>query len=283
MKLAIDTFSYYMHFGKHWYKPSKPFDIYWYLNKCMLLGVDGLHIDPYHMDINKDMDNIADFAKDNNLYLELGACGTSVDDLAPYIDVSEKFNVKILRTFVGGSCLNGRKASREKALIARKELVDSVSYAKEKGVKIAVENHGDLFIEDLVYLMEISSDNIGICFDSGNFAFTREDPLKALDILGEKIICTHMKDVCSMDKYPGAEPFQTVNEPVNFCALGEGVLPIKDILEKVFSYIPGIGITLEICSPCIKDIDEEELLLFEENNVIKSIKHIRRLVCEYTD
>jgi hypothetical protein len=86
-----------------------------------------------------------------------------------------------------------------------------------------------------------------------------------------------------MDKYPGAEPFQTVNEPVNFCALGEGVLPIKDILEKVFSYIPGIGITLEICSPCIKDIDEEELLLFEENNVIKSIKHIRRLACEYTD
>jgi len=40
MKIAIDTFSYYMHFGKHWYVPENPVDVRWYCEVSKQLGAD---------------------------------------------------------------------------------------------------------------------------------------------------------------------------------------------------------------------------------------------------
>lgn len=271
MKLALDTYSYHMHFGKHWFTPKTPVDIDWYCEKSKKFGLGGLHIDPYHIDLEKDLDRVVDFANENNMYIELGASGTSPEKLYPYIKASEKAGIKILRTFVGGSCLDGEKVVNERTAIAKQELKKSVKLAEAAGVKIAVENHGDIFIENIIDLMEIDSDNLGICYDSGNFAFTGEDAMEAISILGERIICTHIKDVCKKQKYPEATPFETVKEAVHFCALGEGRLPIVKIVEAILQKKPDMNITLEICSPMFKSNDEAFVLAQEEENIVKSI------------
>ncbi len=276
MKLALDTYSYHMHFGKHRFRPQNPVDIDWYCKKSKELGLDGLHIDPYHIDLEKDLDRIIRFAIENYMYIELGASGTDPQKLFPYIKAAEKADAKILRTFVGGSCLDSKKTAGERTALAKRQLKKSVKLAEAAGVKIAVENHGDIFMENLVDLMEIDSDNLGVCYDSGNFAFTGENPLEAVEVLGDRIICTHLKDVCEKQRYPEATPFETVNEPVHFCALGEGRLPIVKILEAILGKKPGMNITLEICSPMFMNMDEGFVLSEEEKNVVKSIGFMRK-------
>jgi len=270
MKIAIDTFSYYMHFGKHWYVPDNPVDIRWYCNMSKELGADGLHIDPYHINLEKDADWVRDFAKKNNMYVELGACGTSVDELQPSLETAELLGAGLLRTFVGGDCLDGKYKTAKRTARAKKELMEVLPLAEKHGVKIAIENHGDIFMEDMLSLLEIESDYLGVCYDSGNFAFTGENPLDGIKAFGSRILCTHLKDVCPEDSYPMVKPFETVKEPVHFCALGDGYLPMTEIVSQLTG--SGIeNITIEICSPCDKSMKESELLKFELENVKKSI------------
>jgi sugar phosphate isomerase/epimerase len=274
MKIAIDSFSFYKHLGKHWYVPQKTYDIRWYCEKCLSLGADGLHIDPYHINITSDMDWVMDFAGRNNMYVELGACGTTYDELISSIEAAGKYDIKILRTFVGGSCMDDRDIIKRRVLEAKINLLEPLKAAESAGVTIAIENHGDIFIEDLVSLMEIDSKNLGICFDSGNFAFTGEDPLRAMRIFKDKIVCTHLKDVCAAEKYPDATPFQTVKEPVHFCELGNGYLPMKKIIGALLNYHIE-KLTLEICTPVISCIGEAVLLEKENTAVENSVYYLK--------
>ncbi len=277
MKIAIDTFSYYMHFGKHWYVPENPVDVRWYCEVSKKLGADGLHIDPYHLDLVKDTAWVRDFAHENKMYIELGACGTSIEELSPFINAAESMGAKLLRIFTGGSCLDGRTVTRERALKVKEQLYDVLPIAAEKDLKIAIENHGDLFIEDMLEILKIGSDYLGICFDSGNFAFTGENPIDGIKAFGNRILCTHLKDVCTENTFPGAKPFKTVKKPVHFCGLGDGYLPMVDIIRQLHE--AGIkNLTLEICSPCIKAMTERNLLKFEEDNVTNSIGFIKNTI-----
>lgn len=265
-----------MHFGRHWYIPKNPVDILWYCNTAKALGADGLHIDPFHIELAKDLKQLKNFAEKNNMYIELGACGTSINDLLPYIEASESLGAKLLRTFVGGNCLDGRRITKRRTEEAVKNLKTSLPAAKKHGVKLAIENHGDIFIEDMKSILKIDSDYLGVCLDSGNFAFTGENPLDAVELFNKRIFCTHLKDVCEQSVFPDAKPFNTVNEPVHFCALGEGCLQLEEILLKLEMF--GMeNITIEICSPYIKSKTESELLAFEEENVKKSIDYLLTL------
>jgi len=276
MIFAIDSFSFYKHFGRHWFKPEKPVDIRWYCDKCLQLGAGGLHIDPYHIDMENEYDRVMDFAEENGMYVELGACGTASSDLQPYIEAAGRRGVRILRTFVGGSCLDSRETIKERVSKARQELMEVLPLAEKNGVIIAVENHGDIFIEDMEYIMGIESDSLGICFDSGNFAFTDEEPVKALELFSNRIVCTHLKDVCRQSFYPGSKPFETVAKPIHFCALGEGYFPMEDIIEKLVD-IGMNKITLEICTPVINGICESEQLNNEIDAVKRSIDYLKSM------
>ena len=140
-------------------------------------------------------------------------------------------------------------------------------------IRIALENHGDLYIEDIQTILELDSDYLGMCYDSGNFAFTNENSLDALEAFANRILCTHLKDVCHKDKFPNAKPFITVDKPIHFCALGEGCLPMDKLVSKLSA--TGIeNISLEICSPYDESMTENDLLEFESETVVNSISYI---------
>ncbi|MDX1357355.1 MAG: sugar phosphate isomerase/epimerase, partial [Clostridia bacterium] len=267
---------YHMHFGKHWYVPENPVDIRWYCQKSKELGAGGLHFDPYHIDIDKDTEWVRNFAESNCMYVELGAFGTSIGELRASIDAASRLGAKLLRTFAGGSCLDGRAATAERAMVIKKQISGVLPYAEKMKISIALENHGDLYIEDIQTVLELESDYLGVCYDSGNFAFTNENPLDGLEAFEDRILCTHLKDVCHKDNFPHAKPFITVDEPVHFCALGEGFLPMDKLVSKLSA--TGIeNITLEICSPYDESMMENDLLAFESDNVVKSVSYISSL------
>jgi len=276
VRLAVDSFSYHLHLGRHWFHPARPRSLRWYCDSCRELGLDGLHIDPAHIDLDRDIDWLADYARRSGLAIELGAFGTSVEQLAGPLAAAERLGAEVLRTFVGGSCADGRDATAERARTARRELERSVELAGCHNVCIAVENHGDLFLEDLLALLEIESPWLGVCYDSGNFAFTGEDPVAALDALAERIACTHLKDVCEPGRFSDAEPFRSPDGGFHFCALGDGELPVQQIVEALRAEKGnGLNLSIEVHSPWRKSLTEERLLAFEADNVARSVTYAR--------
>ena len=270
MKLAIDSFSYHLHLGKHWFRPTRPRDLRWYCETSRTLGADGLHIDPAHVDLSRDVDWLAEYTERHGLYVELGASGTSSEQLAAPLAAAERLGSRVLRTFIGGSCADGPNATAARARAARDDLTRSVELAERHNVCIAVENHGDVFLPDMLTLMERDSPYLGVCYDSGNFAAVGEDPVEALEALLGRVVCTHLKDVCPADRFRDAKAFGPPGAGLHFCALGDGELPLARLV-KMLRRAKGddAHITLEIHSPYRRSLAEDELLAFEADNVAR--------------
>jgi 3-oxoisoapionate decarboxylase len=261
MRLGIDSFSYHLHFGKHWFKPSRVFDLKWFCQRCHDLNVDGVHLDPMHIDIANDIDWLKDYACKHNLFIELGAMDIKNDELKPSIIAAKELNSKILRIFIGGSCEEGREVSKKRSIQAKEDIKRSLEIAEKYNITLALENHGDLFFDDFLNILSINSPFLGVCFDSGNFASIGVDPKEALAILIEKVVCTHLKDAYPPDTYPDAETFGMDEFKKHFGALGGGTLPLKEIVEMIRKEKgEEFNISLEIHSPYRKSLSEENLL-----------------------
>ncbi|NLB56789.1 MAG: sugar phosphate isomerase/epimerase [Lentisphaerae bacterium] len=102
-----------------------------------------------------------------------------------------------------------------------------------------------------------------------------ENPLDAFHRFKDRIFCTHLKDACPKERYPDASGFGLAQ--IQFCALGEGILPIKEILaELIAAKGKEAHITLEIPTPLQTSLTQDNLLQQEVDNVFKSIEFIRR-------
>jgi 3-oxoisoapionate decarboxylase len=279
MKLGIDSFSYHLHFGKHWFKPSMYFDLYMFCKKCLELKADGIHLDPMHIDIKNDTDWLNKFCENNGLFIEIGAIGISSEEILPSIIAAKKLNSKILRIFIGGNCEDGKDASKKRALQAKETLKKSLELAGKHNIILALENHGDLFFDDYLDVLSINSPFLGACFDSGNFSTIGINPKDALGLLIDKVVCTHIKDVYPPDFYPDAEPFGIEGYKFHFGALGGGVLPLKEITDLLKNAKRNdFNLSLEIHTPYRKTLNEKDLLELERRNLENSVEYAREIL-----
>jgi sugar phosphate isomerase/epimerase len=103
-----------------------------------------------------------------------------------------------------------------------------VARAAEHGIRLAVENHGDLAAPELAELLDRAGDGyLGICFDTANAVRVDGDAVAAAALLAPRTWMVHLKDVTSPSGVldPVAGP-----ESVPF---GEGVVPLTAILETL--------------------------------------------------
>jgi len=279
MKLAIDSFSYHLHLGKHWYQPSGDYDLRWYCDTSRSLGADGLHIDPAHIDVTTDVEWLGEYARRHGMYVELGASGVSAEQLAAPLAAAKRLGSRVLRTFIGGTCADGREATAARARAARDELARAVEIAERCDVCIALEDHGDVFLDDVLTILEVDSPYLGLCYDSGNFAAVGEDPVEALQAVVDRVVCTHLKDICGAEKFPDAEPFGPPGKGFHFCALGDGELPLERIVQILGdTHGDKMHVTIEIHSAFRRSLDEQRLLAFEADNVARSVAYAREVL-----
>lgn len=278
MKIAVDTYSFFMNFGRHRYKPSKPWTLSQYFDFVSENRLDGIHMDPAHFDPVRDVAVMDRFCKENYLYIELGAMEILSDDFTDYLNAAHITGSKILRTFVGGSCNDESPVMKDRVVKSKEKLAGILPLAEKYNIKIAVENHIDVTMDELDWLIDFDSPYIGICYDSGNFAAVGEDPVEALNRFNDRILCTHIKDVCAKELFSDAPAHGLFGKEVQFCALGEGILPINEILCGLMA-IKGdyMRITLEIPTPLQKSLSEDSLLQLEKDNVLKSIEYVKCL------
>jgi len=114
--------------------------------------------------------------------------------------------------------------------------------ALDAGVKIAIENHaGDMHSWELAGLIEeAGSDFVGANIDSGNAAWTLEDPMDVLETLGKYTVCSSLRDDMIWETPDGAN--------VQWTAAGEGLIDWKQFTKRWSALCPATPIMIETIS-----------------------------------
>lgn len=124
-----------------------------------------------------------------------------------------------------------------------KVLKSQEGLAKNLGVKVAMENHaGDMTADELVGLIEAAGkDWVGANMDSGNAAWTLEDPLASLERLGPYALTTSLRDSAIWETDKGAK--------VQWTAMGEGgVVDLKQYFARFAELCPQVAVNIETIS-----------------------------------
>jgi sugar phosphate isomerase/epimerase len=114
--------------------------------------------------------------------------------------------------------------------------------AMDSGVKVAVENHaGDMHSWELRDLVEeAGKEYVGVNIDSGNAAWTMEDPAEVLEVLGKYTICSSLRDDMIWETPDGAS--------VAWTAAGEGLIDWKAYVARWAVLCPTVPIMIETIS-----------------------------------
>jgi len=175
--------------------------------------------------------------------------GTAEEHLALGIRVAKDLGSPVIR------CILGRGDDRRTPGGIDARIADTVKVCKSQrsraldaGVKIAVENHaGDMQAWELVRLIEEAGrEYMGACMDSGNAAWTMEDPLENLEILGPYTATTSLRDSAIWESEHGAT--------VQWTAMGEGTVDVKRYFQRYAELCPQVPVHIETISGFNREI-----------------------------
>jgi sugar phosphate isomerase/epimerase len=270
-RLGIDTYT--LHRTLSAKDPMLRKDIWWVVEQLDELGVTGLQIDPSHFPGQEPMvlERLMTAMRPRDRYIEFGMGGWGVDRLTERIKLTARFGGKALRTFCGDE-----QSTPEQIQFfldaAPPALREAGEVAEAYGVDIAIENHGDFTTAEMRTLIERTNHpRVGVCFDTGNALFRDEDPLASAEVLLPIATSMHLKD-WNMARGPGGKHKWTE------AVLGEGQVPIRDILARAVRTRPGLYIALE--TPVWPGDDEGETVAREWRHARACAKAARRMLWE---
>ena len=175
--------------------------------------------------------------------------GTAEEHLRTGIRVAKALGSPVYRVVLGNS--DDRKTEggiRARIADMVKVLKACRSAAMDAGVKVAVENHaGDMHSWELKDLVEeAGKDFVGVNIDSGNAAWTLEDPADVLERLGPYTICSSLRDDMVWETADGAA--------VQWTAVGEGLIDWKAWVARWLALCPNVPIMIETISGFSRNI-----------------------------
>lgn len=169
--------------------------------------------------------------------------GTAEEHLRLGLKVAQTVGSPVYRVILG----NAGDRQTEGGIRARiadmvKVLKACRSEAVDRGVKVAVENHaGDMHSWELRDLIEeAGKDFVGANIDTGNGAWTLEDPHEVLEVLGPYTVCSSLRDDMIWETPDGAS--------VAWTAAGEGLIDWKRFAARWSELCPKVPIQIETIS-----------------------------------
>lgn len=180
----------------------------------------------------------ADFLNGSN-----GDFDAEVNRVKGMIDLAEILGVKSIRhdATIGYSVENRKYHGFDDALPIIAEGCRQVTqYAKSKGIKTMVENHG-LFCQDSDRVEKlvnaVADENFGLLVDMGNFLCADEDPSIAVGRVAPYAFYAHAKDFhvkSCMEPNPGNGFFKSRNgNYLRGAIIGHGDVPVKHCLTAL--------------------------------------------------
>jgi sugar phosphate isomerase/epimerase len=168
--------------------------------------------------------------------------------------IAAEAGVNILRTV----CMNGRRYEtydaaeqfRQFAEQAWKSLLLAEPVAARHKIRLAVENHKDWRVEEMVgWLKRLSSEHVGVCLDTGNSIALLEEPHEVAEAYAPWTFTTHFKDM-GVTEYD--EGFLLSEVP-----LGQGYLDLPRVVATIHKAHPEARLNLEMITrdplriPCL--------------------------------
>jgi len=122
------------------------------------------------------------------------------------------------------------------------------SQALDAGIKIAIENHaGDMQAWELAGLCEeAGKEYVGVTLDTGNAAWTMEDPLESLEILAPYVAASALRDSMIWQTPQGAA--------MQWTAVGEGVIDFRAFVQRFVELCPRVPVNVESISGLTFDL-----------------------------
>ena len=169
--------------------------------------------------------------------------GTAEEHLRLGIRVAKTLGSPVYRVILG----NSEDRKTEGGIQAR--ITDTVKVlqacrrdALAAGIKVAIENHsGDMHSWELRQLIDAAGpDFVGANLDSGNAAWTLEDPMDVLETLGPVTICSSLRDNMVWETPDGAA--------VQWTAAGDGLIDWKKWAARWSQLCPKVPIMIETIS-----------------------------------
>jgi sugar phosphate isomerase/epimerase len=108
--------------------------------------------------------------------------------------------------------------------------------AMDAGIKIAIENHKDIYCWQTRQIIDAAGKEfVGSYLDTGNPVFVMEDPMSTVETLGPVAVMLHLRDSVVYESRGGIM--------VQWVPLGEGVVDFKKIIAKAKELCPpGIAV-----------------------------------------
>lgn len=238
----------------------RPRSAYEFLEFCDGLGAGGVQTELDSLE-PAYLGKLRRRAEELGMYLEVITdlpCADSAEpvEFARTVRAAQEAGALCLRA----ACLQGRRyenfaapddwqrfVAESKARIAR-----AIPVVEKHRMPLAIENHKDWTAEELARLLqEYSSEYLGACLDTGNNIALLDDPMDVVERLAPYALSTHIKDM-AVEEY--TEGFLLAEVP-----LGQGILQMKPILDRVTRARPKTRFTLEMITrdplkvPCLID------------------------------
>lgn len=114
----------------------------------------------------------------------------------------------------------------------KQALTELTDYASQTGVFVTLEDFDKETAPfsrmcQLKWFME-NVPGLRYTFDTGNFAYSDENVVAAYDLLSDKIVHVHCKD-----RGIQGEPKGEFHRGMKVCAVGQGYIPIKELVRKI--------------------------------------------------
>lgn len=246
--VGVDSFSYHRWFGEtnEW---EEAVDAQWtyqdFLARSVQLGADAVSLQTVYLPVLNAtlLDNLVGLISSAQLGLVVAwghrnglQDGNNPDKLVDALRTmrfAEELDCLVTRV-VCGDYLSWNPeggARRQRARRLRPALERIADQADKLGILVAIENHADFFMEDLVSLVDqIDSDRLGICFDMGNSLRVGEDPVAAAQLAASRVMMVQVRDLKVQPGSAGRPGAWWAS-----VALGTGDLPVDGVLEVLTS------------------------------------------------
>ncbi len=215
---------------------------------CKELGLDYVEILDYdrfwNNDFEKEIVGIPDLLEKHGLKMAAFSTNTMFtgEDAAEReenvkmalraLDHCEELGAKMMRIF-------GGYAAKDDDLVMKREWVVSsikqfVGVAEEKGITLAIENHGGMpgTAEEVIEVIQgVGSDNLRAAIDIGNFLIAGQDSLEGTQKLAHLCTHVHAKDFKLLQDPP--KEGSRAKAALKSTVIGEGDVKVAECLKAL--------------------------------------------------
>ena len=240
------------------FSARRPKDTLEFLEYCRSLGAGGIQA-PLSSTEPEHLAGLRRKAEQHGMYIEVMAGlprGEDAETFEQTLIAAGEVGARCARV----ACLGGRRYEmfsrldewKQFAASSQKTIARTLPLAEKHRMPLAIENHKDWTLEELLALLkEYSSEYIGVCLDTGNNIALLDEPMEFVECLSPYAVSTHLKDM-AIEEY--SEGFLLAEVP-----FGEGILDMPRIAEIIRRARPSTRMTLEMITrdplriPCLTE------------------------------